>query len=146
MAYRLPLGGGLGIEPFAGVSHVSLDLDPVTETGAATALAVAAIDRKVTFVDIGLRLSGEVGSGVRPFASAAYRHAWGDRASVAAFGFAGTAGTALVGAVPIAKSAAELEAGLVVTYGMIDFKLGVDATISEAFDNHGVNAGFKVRF
>ena len=146
LAYRMPVGGGFVAEPFAGVSHVSLDLDGVTETGAPTALAVAAIDRKVTFADIGLRVSGDAATGLRPFASAAYRHAWGDRASVAAFGFAGLAGTALVGAVPIAKSAAELSAGVMVTRGMIDFELGYDATISEAFDSHGVSAGFKARF
>ena len=100
----------------------------------------------MTFADVGLRLSGDAGSGVRPFASAAYRHAWGDRASVASFGFAGFTGTGLVAAVPIAKSAAELSGGLVVTRGTIDFEIGYDATISKAFDSHGVNAGLKVRF
>jgi len=149
IGYRLPVGGGLGIEPFARVSHVSLDLDGVTETGAPTALVVAAVDRDVTFADFGLRLSGDAGPGLRPFASAAYRVAWGDRASVAAFGFAGTAGTAgtaLVGAVPIARSAAELSAGVVVTRGAIDFEVGYDGTISKGFDGHGVSAGMKVRF
>lgn len=146
IGYSLPLGGGLQVEPFVGISHVSVDLDAVGETGAATALAVGGIDRDVTFGDIGLRLSGEVGSGVRPFASAAYRHAWGDRASVAAVGFASTAGSTLIGGLPLAKSAAELSAGLVVTRGAVDFEVGYDGTISDTFDSHGLNAGIKIRF
>jgi uncharacterized protein with beta-barrel porin domain len=146
IGYSLSVGGGLEVEPFVGISHVSVDLDPVTESGAATALAVAGIERDVTFADFGLRLSGEVGSGVRPFASAAYRHAWGDRASVAAVGFASTAGATLIGALPVAESAAELSAGLVVTRGAVDFEVGYDGTISDTFDSHGVSAGIKVRF
>ncbi len=146
LAYRLPAGGSFVAEPFVGVSHVSLDLDGVTETGAPTALAIGAIDRDVTFADVGLRVSGDAGAGVRPFASAAYRHAWGDRASVSSFGFAGLAGTGLVGAVPIAKSAAEVSGGVAVTRGMIDFEVGYDATISKGFDSHGVSAGFRLRF
>jgi uncharacterized protein with beta-barrel porin domain len=146
LAYSLSLGGGLQVEPFAGISHVSVDLDALTESGAATALAVSGIERDVTFADFGLRLSGEVGSGVRPFASAAYRHAWGDRASPATVGFAGLAGTVLIDGVPVAESAAELSAGLVVTSGAVDFEVGYDGTISDAFDSHGVSAGIKVRF
>jgi uncharacterized protein with beta-barrel porin domain len=146
LAYSLPVGGALQIEPFAGVSHVAVDLDPVSESGAATALAVAAIKRDVTFADVGLRVSGEVGAGVHPFASAAYRHAWGDRVSAASVGFAGTAGTALIGGVPVAGSAVELSGGLVVTRGAVNFEVGYDGTISDTFDSHGVSAGIKVRF
>jgi fibronectin-binding autotransporter adhesin len=146
VGYSLPVGGGLQVEPFVGISHVSVDLDALTESGAATALAVSAIERDVTFADLGLRLSGEVGSGVRPFASAAYRHASGDRASLATVGFAGSAASALIGALPVAKSAAELSAGLVVTSGAVDFEVGYDGTISDTFDSHGVNAGIRIRF
>ncbi len=146
LAYSLSLGGKLQLEPFAGISHVSVDLDPVTESGAATALAVSGIERDVTFADLGLRMSGDVGSGVHPFASAAYRHAWGDRASLAAVGFAGTAGSTLIGALPVAESAAELSAGLVVTSGAVDFEVGYDGTISDTFDSHGVSASITFRF
>ena len=146
LAYSLSVGSGLEVEPFAGISHVSVDLDPLTESGAATALAVSGIERDVTFADVGLRLSGEAGSGVRPFASAAYRHAWGDRASLAAVGFAGTTGATLIAGLPVAESAAELSAGLVVTSGAVDFEVGYDGTISDTFDSHGVNAGIRIRF
>ncbi|HEY6816546.1 MAG TPA: autotransporter domain-containing protein, partial [Croceibacterium sp.] len=146
VAYRLAVGGGMELEPFAGLSHVALDLDGVTETGAATALAIAPIERDVTFADVGLRLSGDVGSGVRPFAAAAYRHAWGDRASVATVGFAATAGTVAIGAVPLAESSAELSAGLSVTSGTVDFEVGYDGSFSNTFEGHGLHAGIKVRF
>ena len=123
-----------------------LEMVMKTSMGAATALTVAEIDRTATFADLGLRLSGDTGTGVRPFASAAYRRAWGDRASAAVIGFAGLPGTVLTGAVPIAKSAAELSAGLVVRSGAIDFSVGYDASISKTFDSHGVSAGLKLTF
>lgn len=146
IGYRVPVGDGFGVEPFVGVSHVSLNLDALTESGAPTALAVSAIERDVTFADIGVRLEGNASDGLRPFASAAYRHAWGDRASLAAVGFAGLAGSAVMNALPIAKSAAELSGGVVVTRGAIDFELGYDATLSKRFNSHGVSAGFTLRF
>ena len=46
----------------------------------------------------------------------------------------------------MAKSAAELSAGLVVTRGAVDFEVGYDGTISDTFDSHGVSAGVKIRF
>lgn len=70
----------------------------------------------------------------------------GDRASLAAVGFAGLAGSAVMNALPIAKSAAELSGGVVVTRGAIDFELGYDATRSKRFNSHGVSAGFTLRF
>ena len=57
--------------------------------------------------DVGVRLSGDAGSGVRPYASAAYRHAWGDRASLATVGFVGTPGTVAIAGAPIAEDAAD---------------------------------------
>lgn len=144
VAFKAQLAG-MALEPFAGVSHVSADFDSVTETGAATALEVAGIERKVTFADFGLRLSGDAG-GVRPFASAAYRTAWGDRASAATVGFTGTTGSALIGAIPVAKSAAELSAGLAVTRGSVEIEVNYDGMVSKAFDSHGITAGLKFRF
>lgn len=144
VAYKARLGN-LALEPFAGISHVSAEFDSVTETGAATALEVAGIERKVTFADVGLRLSTEV-EGVRPFASAAYRTAWGDRASAASVGFAGVTGSATIGAIPVAKSAAELSAGLAVTRGPVEIEVNYDGMVSKAFDSHGITAGLKFRF
>jgi len=145
ISYRVPLGS-LSVEPLVGISHVSLKLDALTETGASTALTVAAIDRDVTFGKVGLRLSGNAESGIRPFASAAYRHTWGDRASLATVGFAGMAGTALIGANDIARSGAELSTGLALTYGAVHFQLGYNGMISKGLESHGLNAGLKVRF
>jgi fibronectin-binding autotransporter adhesin len=146
VSYRIARGDALQIEPFASVSHVSLDLEPVTEIGAPTALNVGATDRKVTFADVGLRVTADGGSGVRPFASAAYRHAWGDRASLANVGFNGVAGSASIGGLPIARGAAELAAGAVITNGAVDFELGYDGSISSGFDSHGIRTSMRLRF
>lgn len=145
IAYGVPTGAGLAVEPFVGLSHVSLDLDGLTETGGATALAVGAQDRDVTFGDVGVRLAADAG-GVRPFASVAYRHAWGDRASPASVSFAGNTGSALISGLPIAKDAAELSAGLIANIGIADLTIGYEGTISDSFDSHGLQAGLKIRF
>lgn len=50
--------------------------------------------RASPFADVGSRLSGEAGSGVRPFASAVYRHALGVRASLVTVGYDGTISSA----------------------------------------------------
>jgi uncharacterized protein with beta-barrel porin domain len=138
--------GSARVEPFAGISRVALDLDATTETGAATALQIGASERKVTFARFGVRLSGDGAGTVRPYASAAYRHAWGDRASLASVGFAGLGGSAQIGGIPIARGAGELEAGLTVRTGALDLQLGYRGMVSSQFDSHGLNLGVRIRF
>lgn len=145
IAYGVPVGS-VAVEPFVGVSHVSVEFDDLTETGAPTALIVSGLDREVTFGSAGVRVSGDAGPDVRPYASAAYRHAWGDRASLATVGFAGTTATTVIGATPIAQDAAELSAGLSATSGRVSFEVGYDGTISKSFDSHGVHATATLKF
>jgi autotransporter-associated beta strand protein len=144
--YSRAIARNLAVELFGGISNVSVRLDPVVEGGGATALAVSAINRDVTFGDVGLRLSGGAASNIRPFASAAYRHAWGDRASLTPVSFTGTTGSALIGSLPIAANAAELSAGLVMTLGAVNFEVTYDGMISESFDSHGLSARFRLLF
>ncbi|BBC74249.1 hypothetical protein AEB_P3381 [Altererythrobacter sp. B11] len=145
VGYRAAMAG-FALEPFAGVSHVATDFDPVAETGAATALVVNGLDRDVTFGTVGLRFSGEGEAAVRPFGSAAYRHAWGDRGSAAAVGFAGLPGTAAIAAVPISRNAAVISAGLSARLGTADLRIGYDGTYSNGFNDHGLTGSVKIRF
>jgi outer membrane autotransporter protein len=104
--------GVASIEPFAGLNHVSLDMDRFTEVGGATALSVDGLDRDVTFADFGLRLAANPVGGVAPYLSGAYRRAWGDRMSEATIAFAGNSAGGTITGLPIARSAAEVEAGV----------------------------------
>jgi outer membrane autotransporter protein len=144
--YRLEIGETLVVEPFVGIRNVSVRLDPVAEDGGATALAVSAINSDVTFGELGLRLSGDAGSNIRPFASAAYRHAWGDRVSPAPVSFTGTTGSALIGSLPIAASAAEVSAGLVMTLGAVNIELAYEGMISQSFESDGASARLRIPF
>mgnify|MGYP001170041220 CR=1 FL=1 len=145
VAYGLSFGA-VAVEPFAGVSHVTVEFDDLSETGAPTALVVSGSDGEVTFGKVGARFSANPGLGVRPYASVAYRHAWGDRIPSAAMGFAGAPGSALVTGTPIAADAVELSAGLSVTRGNVDFEIGYDGTISNGFDSHGLGATMRLSF
>lgn len=145
VGYAIPLGAA-NVQPFVGISHVDIELDDLTETGGGTALSVSDMDRKVTFGDIGLRFEMASGEQFAPHASAAYRRAWGDRASTATIAFAGNTAGLAIAALPIAREAAELAAGLRYNSGAFGFDLGYSGTLSKTFDNHAIKLTGVVRF
>ncbi|MXO58944.1 hypothetical protein GRI89_05260 [Altererythrobacter salegens] len=145
VAFAVP-SVAVSIEPFAGVSHVSLKVDSFTETGGATALTVNGMDRDVTFGDLGLRISAPLPGGVTPYGSASYRMAWGDRASLAGVAFAGNTTSGLVTGLPIAKTAAEVEAGLRYTAGKIELGLGYSGSFSKTFDSNTAKLTATLKF
>lgn len=145
VAYHASLGG-FAVEPFAGISSVSNRLDAVAEVGPVTALSVGESERDVTFGEFGIRFTAEADQSIRPYASAAYRIAWGDRASLATVGFNDLAGTASIGAIPIARDGATFEAGMTMNRGRFDFEFGYRGMVSNSFDSHGLNAGLRVHF
>ncbi|WP_265570336.1 autotransporter domain-containing protein [Sphingomicrobium nitratireducens] len=134
------------LEPFVGLSHVSLSLDDLTETGGITALDVSDLDRDVTFGDAGLRVSAGSANGVSFDAMAGLRRAWGDRMGSASIAFADSPASASIGAMPIAKDALRLGAGLGYAKGRMKVSIGYDGTMSKGFDSHGVKAGLSIGF
>jgi outer membrane autotransporter protein len=145
IGYALPMGVA-SIEPFAGLNHVSLDMDRFTEVGGATALTVDRLDRDVTFADFGLRLAANPVGGVAPYLSGAYRRAWGDRMSNATIAFAGNAGGGTITGLPIARSAAEVEAGVRYSGGVVDLELGYTGSFSKTFDSNSVKVSASIHF
>ena len=137
--------GGATLAPYVGLSSVSVDLDNVQETGGATALRVAGLDRTVTFGDVGLRLEAGVGTNGWVMAQGGLRQAWGDRASEAVVSFANS-GTTSIGAMPIDKSALRLGLGGGFTSGRVSLSLGYDGMLSSSFDSHGGKIGLGVQF
>ena len=128
LGYAVPLGG-LTLKPYAGISHVSLDLDGWNEAGGSTALAVGPIERDVTFASFGLQLSADAG-GVRPYANAAYRRAWGDTAGLANVRIGGSVASAVISGAGVARSGAELGAGVSVPVGPVEVQLGYTGMVS----------------
>lgn len=141
----LPLTG-VSVQPFAGLSHVSLNIDGFSETGGATALTVGDLDRDVTFGDLGVRLSTAMPGPFSAYGSAAYRMAWGDRASTGRVAFAGNTAGGLVTGLPLAKSAAEIGAGIRYNAGRIGIGLEYNGTFSKAFDSNNVSAKLSIAF
>ena len=141
----LPLVG-VSLQPFAGLSHVSLNIDGFAETGGATALTVGDLDRDVTFGDLGLRVATAIPGPFSAYGSAAYRQAWGDRASSATVAFGGNAAGGVVSGLPLAKSAAEIGAGVRYSAGRIGIGLEYNGTFSKAFDSNSVSAKLSIAF
>jgi fibronectin-binding autotransporter adhesin len=143
--------GPVEIAPFAGLAYVETHTDAVTESGGATALSIAADTRQVTFANVGVRLSGagvaDAGSvSVSPYASAAWRRAWGDRGNALSASFAGTTGNFSVLGPVIAKDAAELGAGVQLQTGNVRVSAGYNGSISGAWTNHSAQLKVSIGF
>ncbi|HVJ01614.1 MAG TPA: autotransporter-associated beta strand repeat-containing protein [Sphingomonas sp.] len=144
--------GQVEVTPFAGLNYVESHTDAVTESGGATALAIAADTRKVTFSDIGLRLKGGDGAAdgeglhVVPYASAAWRHGWGDRGQPLSASFAGAAGSFSVLGPVVAKDAAELGLGLGLRSGPVQVSLGYNGSIASTWSNHSAQLKLAIGF
>ena len=113
---------------------------------------IAADTRKVTFADAGIRLSGEQGwsvgddTSIAPFASAAWRRAWGDRNGGLSGRFAG-GGTAFTVLGPVvAKDAAELGLGLELRSGPVRFSAGYNGSLASGWTNHSAQMKVSVGF
>ncbi|MBO9624299.1 MAG: autotransporter-associated beta strand repeat-containing protein [Sphingomonas sp.] len=144
--------GAIEITPFAGLSHVESRTDAVSESGGPAALAIAEDTRKVTFSDIGLRLKGAdaaaEGEGLRvaPYASAAWRHGWGDRGQPLSASFAGATGSFSVLGPVVAKDAAELGLGLGLRSGPVQVSLGYNGSIASRWSNHSAQLKLAIGF
>lgn len=138
-------GGGLMVQPFVGVSAISLDMDGVTEAGGPTALVVRPGNRKVGFGRLGARAEGAFGP-LRLSATGAYRRAWGEREGVAQVGFAGGPQSARITAAGVARTGAEIDVGIDYRLGLISIEAGYNGLISNGFDAHGGKVGVKFRF
>lgn len=136
-------------EPFAGLAQVHVSTDGFTEDGGAAALSVDDAVYNMTFANIGLRAATSFdidGTVVRLKGQASWRHAFGDDAPEASMALAGGSVFDIQGA-SASRDTAVVKAG-------IDFDVAKNSSISVNYvgefsadgADHGVNAGFKVKF
>jgi outer membrane autotransporter protein len=142
--------GNTEFEPFAGLAHVNVSSDGFIERGGPAALTGRVAHSGVTFSTLGLRATSdfELGSGTSVTArgSLGWRHAFGDTLADTGLSF-GNGAPFVVYGVPIAKSAAVVEAGL-------DFKLSPLTTLGVSYGgqfgsglrDQSARVNFKVAF
>ena len=138
--------GGMTLEPFAGVSSITLDTDGFSESGGDTALAASSDTDSTMFATLGLRGAMQVDDTIHFRGMAGWRHAFGDTDPSSTFTMSGSPAFTVTGA-PIAQDALDIELG-------IEAGLSDNAVLGLAYKgryggggaNHGVNAGLRVRF
>ena len=136
----------LMLEPFAGVSHTSLDTNGFTETGGAAALTSSSDSNSTTFATLGLRGSMELQDKVHARAMAGWQHAFGDTEPSSTFKMADSPQFSIMGA-PVAQDTLVAELGI--EAGISDnVVLGVDykGRYGDGNTVHGLNAGIKMKF
>lgn len=142
--------GGFALTPFAEIAYVETRRDALTETGGATALTFGKDKRHATYADLGLRIAGKPGSGEKlglaPYASAAWRRAWGDRTAAMQASIGGAAGTFEVVGPAISRDAADLAAGVVASVGALRVSAGYEGLVSSGWQNHSAQLRFSIAF
>lgn len=133
------------LEPFAQAAYVHLDSDSFTEHGGPAALQGAGEDNALTYSTLGARaatrfqLNGDV---FDAHAMLGWRHAFGNVASPAQLGFAGS-NAFVVDGVPLARDVMVLDVGL-------DLPVTRNASFNLAYSgqvgHHVVDSGFKGGF
>ena len=147
-AYRVDLGEAM-IEPFAGLAQVHVSTDGFREEGGAAALSVDDNGYDLTYTNVGLRAATSVdvnGTTVHLRGEAAWRHAFGDVAPETSMALSGGSAFEVKGA-SAARDAAVVKAGIDVDVAK-DSSVFVNYVGEFAADgaDHGVNAGFKLKF
>ncbi|MCJ7993914.1 autotransporter domain-containing protein [Rhizobium cremeum] len=109
---------GIGhFSPFAGLAHVLLHTDDMSETGGDAAISAAGDDYAVTYSTLGLRASTPIelgGTAIGLQGMVGWRHAFGDATTTSEHAFA-TGDAFTVAGTPIARDVAVFEAGLSVS-------------------------------
>lgn len=138
------------VTPFAGLAFVRTNARDFTETGGAAALHVAEQTRDVFYSTIGLRLAPLAfdtgGVSVKPYASGAWRHSFGDRTGVALANFVGGTRAFGVTGASIVQDAADIGGGVDVTKGRFGLRAAYTGIVGKKFSDHGAKATVSYRF
>ena len=141
------MAGTTAITPFARLAHVSTESDAFAETGGTAALEVAKADQETTFLSLGAKARFNAGQqGFQPYLSAAWNHAFGDRAARLSSQFvAGGPVFSVVGA-EIPKDSAEVEAGFDYTSGAFTIGAAYSGTLASDRTSHGARVTARFVF
>jgi autotransporter-associated beta strand protein len=138
------------IEPYLGYSHITTSLNAVQETGGVAALSVGAIDRNVDMLHAGVRMAAAMpvagtGAVFMPNLAIGLQHGFGDRNGFATASIGGSAPYAILGA-NVPRDAMEIDAGVRIDFGAIDFGVSYDSTISAEQADKGAKLTLNIRF
>ncbi len=134
------------LEPFAGVSHISLETDGFSETGGIAALTASSDTNSRTLTTLGVRSAMELKAMIQARGMVGWRHAFGDTDPSSTHTLANIATDTTLGA-PTAEDAVVTELGL-------EVGLSAHAVLGVAYQGqygdgvtvHGFNAGLKLTF
>ncbi len=134
------------LEPFAGVSSITLDTDGFSESGGDAALTASSDTDSMTFTTLGMRGAVQMDDMVHARGMAGWRHGFGDTDPSSTFTMSDSPAFTVTGA-PTAEDALVAELG-------IEAGLSDTAFLGVAYKGrygggtaaHGFNAGLKVRF
>ncbi|MCP4316034.1 MAG: autotransporter domain-containing protein [Hyphomicrobiales bacterium] len=144
--HELQVHTNLMLEPFAGISHISLDTDGYSETGGSAALTASADSQSTTFTTLGVRSSLQVMDRIHARGMIGWRHAFGDTDPTSVFMISGSNPFTITGA-PVAQDVLVTELGM-------EAGLSDTAFIGAAYNGqygsgtieHGFNASFRAKF
>ena len=134
------------LEPFAGVSSITLDTDGFSESGGDAALTASSDTDSTMFTTLGVRGAVQMDDMVHARGMAGWRHAFGDTDPSSTFTMSDSPAFTVTGA-PTAEDALVAELGI--EAGLSDTTvLGVayKGRYGGGTAAHGFNAGLKVRF
>ena len=108
--------GRLSLQPYASVAYVRVNTDGVNEAGGVSALHIASNDVDAVLSDVGARaaMSFQLSPtmALQPYATAAWRHVYGDAQTTAAMTFESTSEPFNIKGAALDHDAGDLEAGL----------------------------------
>ncbi|ALM86015.1 autotransporter domain-containing protein [Bordetella sp. N] len=113
LGYALPLTDRIGLEPFVGADYNDQRIRGFSESGGDAALSGKSGHNKVGSTTLGMRLQSTFESGAsqgRAYASAGWRHAYGDLDPATTLAFQGSQSFTVAGA-PLARDAAVFSLG-----------------------------------
>ncbi|MBB4000888.1 autotransporter domain-containing protein [Aureimonas pseudogalii] len=149
-SYRVDLGFGTSISPFANLAYVSLDTDGFNERGGSATLRSSDDTTETTFSTLGLKGQATMpigGLAVNATGMLGWRHAFDDRTPTDTIALIAGGPAFTVSGVPIAEDAAIVELGLGIDVAP-NATLGLHYAgqfANDATDN-GVRATFEVKF
>jgi outer membrane autotransporter protein len=142
--------GAVGIEPFANLAFVSLDMDGFTERGGAAALRSEGTSTQVTYNTLGVHAGTTFATGggnATLSGTLGWRHAFGDVDPRMLLGFAGGGSPFAITGVPVADNAAVLEAGVDFSISpTARFGFSYNGQVGSNISDHGLRVNFNKRF
>ncbi|MCP5037355.1 MAG: autotransporter domain-containing protein [Rhodobacteraceae bacterium] len=144
--HKVEVQHNLMLEPFAGISYISLDTDGYSESGGTAALTASSDTQSTTFTTLGMRSSIGLRNNIHTSGMLGWRHAFGDTDPSSTFTLSGSSPFTVTGA-PIAQDALVSELGL--EAGLSDnafLGIAYNGQYGDGTTAHGFNARFRAKF